>query len=186
MADGKLGLPPKVSSDAENMDKLVAMAEGKMATSGEMLTIACKIPMGMRLQVCKKVIMPRKTEGGLIRDTEEYHRFGKEYIVYGPAHPQNMGPHCTIIGDYALTPNIPKEHYDLWYSQHRNDPMVLSRAIFANSSNKINGEAKEYRATKSGLERLDSTKLPKGMKPDKDHMDANAYNKMVAGKESDD
>ena len=179
MANEKLGLP--VKSDQENMDKLNAIIEGTMEASGDVVTIACKVPMGMVLHVCKKVMMPRKMQDGSIRDIPEYHRFGKEYRVYGPSHPQNAGPHCTIIGDYALTPNIPKEFYDLWYSQHRNDAMVLGRAIFANSSNKINGESKEYAKVKSGLERLDPTKLPKKLTPNKDAMDANVYNQMMSG-----
>jgi len=106
----------------------------------------------------------------------EFHQFGKDYMVYGPSHPQNAGPHCTIIGDYAITPNIPAEVWKLWLSQHRDDMMVINRMIFANSSSKIAGQAKEHRELKSGLERLDSQKLPKAMMPDRDHMSAEAFN----------
>lgn len=179
MAEPTIKLP--VKSDQENMDKLNAIVEGTMESSGEVVTIACKVPMGMILRCCRKTMMDRKMHDGSTKAVPEYHPFGKEYRVYGPSHPQNAGPHCTIIGDYALTPNIPKEFYDLWYSQHRNDAMVVSRAIFANSSNKINGESKEYAKVKSGLERLDPTKLPKKLTPNKDAMDANTYNQMMSG-----
>lgn len=183
MADApKLGLPPKITSDEENMDKLIAITEGTREASGDTMSVACKVPMGMILRVHKKVMMPHKTTEGLIRDVPEYHQFGKEYMVYGPSHPQNAGPHCTIIGDYAITHGIPTEVWNLWQQQHRGDMMVINRMIFAYSSNKIAGAAKEHAELKSGLERLDSSRLPKNLVPSRDHMSAEAFNAVSAGK----
>lgn len=183
MAEGTLSVPPKATSDADNMDKLTAIIDGTREYSGDTVSVACKVPMGMILRVHKKVMMPQKTTDGLVRDVPEYHQFGKEYMVYGPSHPQNMGPHCTIIGDYAITPGIPREHWELWSQQHRGDMMVINRMIFAYSSNKIAGAAKEHAELKSGLERLDSSRLPKNLVPSRDHMSAEAFNAVTAGKQ---
>lgn len=183
MADDTLKLPPKATSDADNMDALIAKIEGAREASGDTVSIACKVPMGMILRVHKKVMMPQKTTDGLVRDVPEYHQFGKEYMVYGPSHPQNAGPHCTIIGDYAITHGIPAEHWNLWFAQHRGDMMVINRMIFAYASNKIAGAAKEHAELKSGLERLDSSKLPKNLVPSRDHMSAEAFNAVSAGKQ---
>ena len=182
MAEGKLGLPPKITSDEENMDKLIAITEGTREASGDTMSVACKVPMGLILRVHRKVMMPHKTTEGMIRDVPEYHQFGKEYMVYGPSHPQNAGPHCTIIGDYAITHGIPTEVWNLWSQQHRGDMMVINRMIFAYSSNKIAGAAKEHAELKSGLERLDSSRLPKNLVPSRDHMSAEAFNAVSAGK----
>jgi hypothetical protein len=175
-------LPPKVSSDEDNMARLIAITEGTREASGDVVSVACKVPSGMILQAHKRVMVPHRTTDGAIRDVPEYHPFGKEYMVYGPSHPQNMGPHCTIIGGYAITPGIPKELWDLWSQQHRGDMMVINRMIFAYSSNKIAGAAKEHGELKSGLERLDASRLPKSLVPSRDHMSAEAFNAVSAGK----
>ena len=60
--------------------------------------------------------------------------------------------------------------------------MVINRMIFAYSSNKIAGAAKEHAELKSGLERLDSSRLPKNLVPSRDHMSAEAFNAVSAGK----
>jgi hypothetical protein len=176
MAEPTLGLPPKMKSDEANMETLIAKVTSTMETSGNVVSVACKVPMGLILRVYRKQMMPQKTTDGLVRDVPEFHQFGKEYMVYGPSHPQNAGPHCTIIGDYAITPNIPEELWSLWMAQHRDDMMVINRMIFAYSSNKIAGAAKEHAGLRSGLERLDSQKLPKALMPDRDHMSAEAFN----------
>ena len=182
MAEGTITVPQKMSSDEDNMNKLIAITEGTREASGDTVSVACKVPMGMILRVHKRVMMPHKTTEGMIRDVPEYHQVGKEYMVYGPSHPQNAGPHCTIIGDYAITPGIPREHWELWSQQHRGDMMVINRMIFAYSSNKIAGAAKEHAELKSGLERLDSSRLPKNLVPSRDHMSAEAFNAVSAGK----
>jgi hypothetical protein len=182
MSDETLKLPTKMSSDGDNMAKLVAITEGTREASGDVVSVACKIPMGLILRAHKRVMMPHKTTEGMIRDVPEYHQFGKEYMVYGPSHPQNAGPHCTIIGDYAITHGIPKELWDLWSAQNRGSMMVINRMIFAYSSNKIAGAAKEHAELKSGLERLDSSRLPKNLVPSRDHMSAEAFNAVSAGK----
>lgn len=176
MSSETIKLPPKTKSDEANMDDLVALVGSTRESSGDLVSVACKVPMGLILRVYRKQMMPHKTTDGAIRDVPEFHQFGKEYMVYGPSHPQNMGPHCAIIGDYAITPGIPKEVWDLWSAQHRDDMMVINRMIFAYSSNKIAGAAKEHAELKSGLERLDSKQLPKALMPDRDHMDAMAFN----------
>lgn len=172
------GRPP-LKTDAQNMEKVNAVVESTMESSGEVVSIACKIPMGMTLQVYQKITVPRLTEAKILRDVDEWSPFGKEYRVYGPSHPQDGGPHCLIVGDYAITPNIPKEHWDLWYSQHRGDAMVINRLIFANSSSKVNGQAREQKELKSGMERKDPNKLPSNPQPDRGAMDAVVFNNMM-------
>ena len=173
------GRPP-LKTDAQNMEKINTIVEQTMESSGETVSIACKIPMGLILHVFKKSITPTKMESGAIRDVEGYDRFGKEYRIYGPSHPQDGGPHCLIVGDYAITPNIPKEHWDLWFAQHRNDDMVINRMIFANSTSKVGGQAKEQKDLKSGLERRDPNKLPETLTPDREAMNPEVFNRMMS------
>lgn len=144
----------------------------------EMVSIACKLPNGLILQVYRKVRRRIPAPAGAANEVDIYEPYGKQYRVHGCSHPQNMAPHCTIIGGYAITANIPKQHWEAWLAQHRDDDMVRNGLIFANSTTKIAGEAKEKKAIKSNLERLDPNKLPGKIKIDKDNMNADVFNKI--------
>lgn len=133
--------------------------------AGETVTIACKLPHGLRLRVFKMVEKPEFAIGGGSRVSMVAEEIpGVGFTVYGNAHPQNAAPRCLIVGDYALTPNCPKDLWDLWLEQNRGSDVVANGLIFAHEKeNSARSQAKDGAEIKSGLERLDPNKLPKGV-----------------------
>lgn len=130
--------------------------------SGETVTVGCKLPHGLVLRVFRTIEVDVPVMGGGVRKEPKNEPLEQTYTVYGWAHPQNAAPHCTIIGGYALTGNIPKEHWDLWLSQNKKSAMVVNGLIFAqNTAASAKDKAKDGRDERSGLERLNPQKLPR-------------------------
>jgi hypothetical protein len=151
--------------------------------AGETVSVACKLPSGLQLRVFRMVDRDEQILGGGVRQVKQAEQLEPVYTVYGWAHPQNAGPHCTILHGYAITDGIPKEHWELWLSQNKNSMMVQNGLIFAqNSTSSIKDQAKDGKAVKSGLERLDPNNLPKIGKPieTSDMMDKGVLGRLAA------
>jgi len=139
------------------------MADPK-ATSGKTVSVACKLPHGLVLRVFNMVERDEPVMGGGFRKARMAEERAERFVVHGFSHAQNAAPHCTIVAGYAITSGIPEEHWDLWLSQNKNSDMVRNGLIFAqNSTASITDNAKDGHKIKSGLERLDPTKLPKAL-----------------------
>jgi hypothetical protein len=131
-------------------------------TSGETVTVSCKLPNGLVLRVFRTIEVDVPVMGGGVRKETKNEPLADVYTVHGWSHAQNSAPHCTIIGGYALTGNIPKGHWDLWLSQNKNSAMVKNGLIFAHATvASAKDQAKDGRTVRSGLERLDPNKLPR-------------------------
>ncbi len=132
---------------------------GSKATSTECVTVACKLPSGLLLQVFEMEEFDEPTPGGSRRTKRA--RLMDEHRIRGTAHRQEKAPGAPIFGGYALTPGVPKALWDRWISDNRDAPMVKNHLIFAHSSkNGIRDEAKDHKSVRSGLERINPKKLP--------------------------
>jgi hypothetical protein len=130
------------------------------ATGTATVTVACKIPSGMRCRMHEKRRVSEVTLGGT-REVEQYFATDKEFIVHGPAHAQNEGPRFLTVGGYALTRGVPKDLWDRWYEQNLELDAVQRNLIFAyENSDKTKDAAKDHRTIKTGLERLNPNSLP--------------------------
>lgn len=135
--------------------------------SGEKVTVACKLPNGVVMQLFKKGEFRMAMPGGHFEVAEQ--------SVPDPDHPPITAvgwrgtdgklAHGTI-GGYGLTPNVPLEFWEKWLEQNKGTQIVVNRLIFAHGSHDhISGQAKEQKALRSGLEPLDmkrETKIVNG------------------------
>lgn len=136
----------------------------KSAKSATTVTVACKIPAGIDMQLCKKVVYWQDTPTGAVQ-RDRFDRFGQIYSVRGPAYPVGQPPEGfpaapQIVGGYALTPGIPADFWDAWAEQNARSSFVVEKMVFAHSSrtDHAEGQARDNADLKSGLEPLN----PKG------------------------
>ena len=127
------------------------------------VTVACKIPTGLRMQLetpTKRIISGR--------DGDELVTFnipgGKVYHVHGPEMPRGITlPEGVvpplIVGGYALTPGIPADFWNRWVEQKKLADFFVPPdgaehgMIFAYATvESARDAAKEQKGLKSGLE----------------------------------
>ena len=102
--------------------------------AGETVTVACKLPHGLKLRVFTETMRPESVMGGGTREVKVWDEIPDvSFTVFGNSHPQNKAPKCLIVGDYALTPNCPKELWDLWLQQNKDSDVVRNGLIFAHA-----------------------------------------------------
>jgi len=151
--------------DVKGIEQQLIQAQLSNQTSTETVTVACKLPAGFWLRVFKPDLVDEFVIGGGMKASKVYTEFGKRFLLNGFAHPQTKSPDHKIVQGFAITPGIPKDFWDLWLYQNKDSMLVKNGLIFAHSSESNTvAEAKDKGATlKSGLERLDPNKLPKGI-----------------------
>lgn len=141
----------------------------KTTSKAAFVTVACKVPTGVVLQLCKKTIWMEDTPSGA-RERVRFDPFGETYTVQGPATAVGSTPRGykapLVAGGYALTPNIPADFFAKWMEQHELNPIVKNKMIFAHGSKADTiKEAHELKFTRSGFEPLDvdnnDSRIPK-------------------------
>lgn len=124
----------------------------------EMVTIACKTPHGLVLEVGYDII-----NNGVVR-SDKYKSFtlkGTNSNLVIAGQPAMLNP------EPGVTPNIPKDFWEAWLASKagKNHPAVKNGLIFVIP--KDVGAAKELqtevRKVRSGLEPLDPNKMPEGV-----------------------
>lgn len=120
----------------------------------------CKIPNGLICTLFEKRSVREVTHLGT-RETEQYFRTDQTFTLNGPGHPQNAGPRCKVLTGFAMTRGIPKAFAQEWMKQNATLPAVKNGLIFfQDSGNKAEGEAREKRALRTGLERVSPDAIP--------------------------
>jgi len=129
----------------------------------DVVTVACKLPNGLILRTFKKEKFQRPVIGGGMREVEEYQPDGRQFMVNGNTAPYAKplldanGDAIMLEQSFALTPNIPKDFWDLWFEQNKNSEVVKKGFIFASPKQlEIRAQAKAYRDEKHGLEPIDT------------------------------
>ena len=142
------------------------MVDISKATSGEVVTVACKIPAGLVLRVFEMVPQKIPMGNGSFVDGTIAKAREDTVTLRGFAHPQDRAANHPIIGGFGLTFGVPKEFWDLWRLQNKDSDIVRNELVFARvKSGAAEGDAKERAEVLSGLERLDPNKPPPGIVP---------------------
>ncbi len=124
-------------------------------TSKATVTVACKMPNGMILQLCKPMVHREPILGGGAREVTQWHPYGPKVKVHGPARPFGAAPATRVVGGYALTSGVPADFFAEWLEQHKEDAVVVNKMIMAHGNpNWIAGWAKDHRTLQSGLQPL--------------------------------
>ena len=127
------------------------------------VTVACKIPQGLVLQLQHPMMRRVPTGRGMENDYQEIEVMvygGPRHHVFGPSVPAQGGvPGGYILpkaieGGYALTDGIPASFWATWKEQHAKADYVTSGMIFAYDDASAKSAAREQGERLSGLEPL--------------------------------
>lgn len=137
------------------------------ARSGETVTVACKVPNGMRLRLFGHRIVRVPVLGGGVAEEKQAYQIGESIVVNGPKWPVNQPmPDFRIVGNAGITSGVPKEFWDKWVEQNEEHDAYLNRMIFAMpTEDAAVGRAKEEVATRSGAEPMLQDKDPRRPRP---------------------
>lgn len=133
------------------------------------VTVACKIPHGIVMQLAVKTTYFEDTPSGS-RERTRYDKAGERVFIRGNSRPVNPpagfpdpGP---IAFGYGLTPDVDAEFFAEWMRQNAKAPMVANGLIFGMPTlSGINGQAREFEGKRSGLEPLQIDNDPRVPKP---------------------
>jgi hypothetical protein len=133
-------------------------------TPGNTVTVGCKLPNGIIMQLSKMEPTREPTAMGF-RDIEIGRKVGKAVKIRGFATPFGMMPRSPIIGGYALTPGVDRDLFDEWMKQNADSELVKNELIFAHRQRSdVEVQARDNAKEKSGLEPMDPNAPPREMK----------------------
>jgi hypothetical protein len=147
-------------------ESTISLKKQNDVPSNATVSVASKLPMDLTLKLFNFVTKNELVMGGGSREVKvaELARGAKHFVVQGNSWAQNKGAHQQIVGGYAITHGIPREFWERWLEQNKESDIVVNGMLFAHGESASTiAEAKEKEDQKSGLERLDPNKLPKGL-----------------------
>lgn len=123
------------------------------------VTVACKLPHGLILRLFKQIDIRVPVLGGGFQNEKRAQQIGESVTIKGNASPQGLSPEHKVVGGYGLTSGVDAEFFREWLKQNEDSDAVRNGLIFANEkAEHVTGQAKEQRALRSGLERIDVSK----------------------------
>lgn len=137
------------------------MVTSAIPATATMVTVACKLPHGLRLQLQRQEVQKIQGFGGQLGETTVYRHYGKTVILNGFAHEAKVSPKHPIEGGYGLTFGVDAKFMKDWLDQNAELPAVRNGLIFIHSnSSELSSIIKEHEKTRSGLEPMNPNNLP--------------------------
>jgi hypothetical protein len=128
----------------------------------DVVTVACKLGNGLILRTFREERKTVPVIGGGTRDVREFIPTGQMFTINGNAAPYAKplldaeGNAIMVEQSFALTPNIPKDFWELWLEQNKDAPYVKHGLIFASTKPiELRAMAKANAYNKHGLEPID-------------------------------
>lgn len=138
----------------------VEVSRNPKSHAGAKITVACKVPNGLRLRLFKLQEANEQVLGGGSRSFKRAEQVGEEVVLYGPAFRFGQVPNFLIVGGYALTPNVDADFFREWLKQNPDLDAVKNHLVFAQKSESdARAEAKEKAPILSGLQPMDMRKV---------------------------
>jgi hypothetical protein len=163
----------QVSSQQRTIERKTPLPEGNMPPSAnppvtgcDSVTVACKIPAGIVFPLGKMVPFREPMMGGFGLEITKFEpatngEVPVEVRLRGPAKDlfamrRGKGEFEPIVGGYALTSGIPREHWEWVLEHYKHHPAILNGLVFAQKNEReAAAQAKDQRTLTSGLEGID-------------------------------
>lgn len=129
----------------------------------ETVTVACKLPHGLVLRVFDKLPVEEPLPGGGTKKVSRAFPRAETVTLNGYLEKYSPGLAPAAKGSrYALTHGVNKEFFDLWMKQNHDLDAVRNGLIFSDEKpDVLLDQAREFAETKSGLEPVDPSNLPR-------------------------
>lgn len=116
------------------------------------ITVACKLPHGLVLQLQREEKFQEPSLGGY-RDAKRFVKEGDPVTIKGWARPADQAPLVPIAGGFALTHGVDAEFWDKWLEQNAEHPSVKGGFIYASGkAADVEAHARLYEGERSGFE----------------------------------
>jgi hypothetical protein len=102
----------------------------RRSSGGAKVTVACKLPCGLTLNVCAMHTEQELVMGGGVRDVQRAHVMG-QIRLNGTGHKPNEAPRSLIVHNFALTRGVDKEMWERWLEDNKDSPVVANGLVFA-------------------------------------------------------
>jgi hypothetical protein len=158
---------------AQTKQTAAAPAVHTPSKGGGTVTVACKFPAGILLQLCRETTYVEETSGGTRLERRRFDKVGKIIAVRGPARANGQTPKGYVLphveGGYALTHGVDKDFFEEWMRQNKDNPLVTNGMIFAcDSVGSATSKAREQEELLSGFEPItpdDDPRIPRSLNP---------------------
>ena len=131
---------------------------------GGTVSVGCKLPAGLVLQVFEVRDGTELVMGGGVRTIKVHHRLDKKVHLNGSATVFGVTSEHQIVGGYGITEGVDSDFFELWQRQNADSDIVQRRLVFACPKNDaVMTEARATKDTRTGLEPIDQNNLPKGI-----------------------
>lgn len=166
--EGELKVSDKKSTVASSFAATSeTVAEPKR--SGDKITVACKLPSGLLLRLCRMEDSSEQSPMG-IKTIKVARWYGDQVRINGVAARTNPAPNDSAFaqtGGYALTPGVDREFFEEWLRQNADAEVVRNEIIFAHGSDAdVRRHTRDNEKVRSGMEPIDPEKPPmRGIQP---------------------
>jgi hypothetical protein len=131
--------------------------------AGETLTVACRVPNGLVLQVFGSEDWQEPLMGGGYKPVQRAfvrHDMGR-VTLNGPARKIGADTPYEIRHGVGLTHGVDAALFNAWLEQNKDSDIVKKGLVFASPKPRdVVAQAKERRGEKSGMEPIDPNNLP--------------------------
>lgn len=128
------------------------------------VTVACRLPHGLVLQLQTMQKRSEPVMGGGYREVEQAARTGDKIVIAGfarPVNPEGEVEFAPLVGGYGLTYGVDKDFFEKWLAQNADLDAVRNGFIFAHErDDTVKGRARDGKAGLSGLEPINPRNLP--------------------------
>jgi hypothetical protein len=127
------------------------------------LTVACKLPAGLILQVWNMEDHDEPVFGGGVKVVKRAVKHGPAIKINGSARRMGADAPHEIRGGVGLTYGVDEDLWKRWLEQNKDEPYVKNGLVFAQPTGKpgeIGAQIRDHRTLKSGMEPLDPNNLP--------------------------
>jgi hypothetical protein len=127
------------------------------------VTVGCKIPNGIILQLSTMEQSTEPVMGGGHRDVKIGRKVGERYVIKGPRLKLGEVPTFVMAGGYALTIGVvPEDFWNEWVRQNHDSDIVRNEFVIAHKSvDDVESHCANNAALRTGLEPMDPNNLPR-------------------------
>ena len=135
---------------------------------GATVTVGCRLPFGYVIETYTMRDERELVMGGGSRDVKVARKTGHRFELNGNRTRVGQANSWIIANGAGLTRGVPEDVWEAWLKDHKDEPIVLNKVIFAHSrENEVRAMAKDARKVPTGLEPFNPKDDPRKPKPPK-------------------
>lgn len=125
------------------------------------VTVACKLPHGLVLQLQEPRQVAEPTQTAPDRKVTRYERVGKSVVINGCALHNDRPSSKQVMGGFALTHGVDAAFFNQWMKENEQHPAVEGGFIFAASRiEAVEAQIAKGASRLTGMEPADPKGLP--------------------------